>query len=107
VNMPIYDVDCELQADQSACFRLLRTADFGFVHDVLTFTRRHSDSGMSFFRPLGAQPAESLLLLARFGPLYLTPTEFERKVAVAVARYGGALARRVHREGSSRYPSAS
>lgn len=96
-NLPVYDEDCELQADQSACFRLLRSVDFGFVHEILTFTRRHEDSGMAFFRPLGAQPAESLLLLARFGPDYLTPDEYRRRAAAGVAKYAVALARRLAR----------
>jgi hypothetical protein len=39
----MYD-ESYLESDISACLDILRESDFGFVHQVLSYTRRHSDS---------------------------------------------------------------
>lgn len=39
----IYDQD-DMHSDAAACLDFLTESDFGFVHQVLTFTRRHEDS---------------------------------------------------------------
>lgn len=39
----VYD-ESYLQSDISACLDFLQESDFGFVHQVLTFTRRHKES---------------------------------------------------------------
>ena len=44
---PFYNVDNPFQDDQEACYEVLRTCDFGFVHQVLTFTRRDEASPFS------------------------------------------------------------
>lgn len=38
----VYD-ESYLQSDLTACLDMLRESDFGFVHQVLTYTRRHED----------------------------------------------------------------
>lgn len=38
----VYD-ESYLQSDMSACLDMLKESDFGFVHQVLTYTRRHDD----------------------------------------------------------------
>ena len=35
---PLYN-EANIHADTEACFQLLKESDFGFVHQVLTFTR--------------------------------------------------------------------
>ncbi|NGP76683.1 glycosyltransferase family 2 protein [Balneolaceae bacterium YR4-1] len=39
----VYD-ETILQGDVSACLDILKESDFGFVHQVLSYTRRHKDS---------------------------------------------------------------
>lgn len=39
----VYD-ETYLQSDISACLDILKESDFGFVHQVLSFTRRHEDT---------------------------------------------------------------
>jgi glycosyltransferase involved in cell wall biosynthesis len=91
---PFYNVANELQADQEACYETLRDCDFGFVHQILTYTRRHDESGMAFYGDkLRAEYAERVILHLRFGRVYLAEREYERKLAVRIAQYAVALLR--------------
>src|ERR1700746_4068566 len=40
---PFYN-EANIHADTEVCFTLLKTCDFGFVHQILTFTRVRSES---------------------------------------------------------------
>ena len=40
---PFFD-DTNLHADVAACYEVLQTSDFGFVHQVLTSARAHRGS---------------------------------------------------------------
>jgi glycosyltransferase involved in cell wall biosynthesis len=79
--------------DVAACCEILRGSDFGFVHQVLTFTRRDDRSPFSKFSRLGANLPEQLNLISKYGPVYLTKEEYERLVAVYVAHYAAFLLR--------------
>ncbi len=68
-----------LHADSEVCFDLLRNVDFGFVHQVLTYTRRHNDSVSSFSRRLNTQKASHFLHLIRYGPYFLNEEEYARQ----------------------------
>jgi glycosyltransferase involved in cell wall biosynthesis len=75
------------QSDQKACLDLLRESDLGFVHDVLTFTRRHDESESPFYLRVGAQYPCALRLLLEYGQAYLNREAYRRKLAVRVAEY--------------------
>ncbi len=45
--------EANLNADRVVCFDILQQADFGFVHQVLTYTRRHNESMTSAVHRLG------------------------------------------------------
>jgi glycosyltransferase involved in cell wall biosynthesis len=83
--------------DRAACFAILREADFGFVHQVLTFTRRDERSPFSAYVRIAAGTPEHINLLVRYGPEYLTKAEYRRALAVALVQYGFVLIRRVTR----------
>ena len=83
-----YSLDNPHQSDQEACLDLLRESDLGFVHDVLTFTRRHEDSESPFYVRVGARHPCSLRLLLEQGLPYLSREEHQRKLAVRLAEYG-------------------
>jgi glycosyltransferase involved in cell wall biosynthesis len=74
--------------DQDVCCELFRTSDFGFVHQVLTFTRRPAGSPFSDFRRFGAHLPERLNLHLKHGPAFLTQAEYERNLAVLLTQYG-------------------
>lgn len=71
-----------LATDTAACLDFLKESDFGFVHQVLTFTRRH-DMSIS-----NTEAKESyaflharLYALLTYGPHFLSETELEHSVA--------------------------
>ena len=83
--------------DVAACCEILRESDFGFVHQVLTFTRRDERSPFSKFSRLGANIPEQINLVFKYGPVYLTKEEYERIVAVYIAFYAAFLLRSLPR----------
>jgi glycosyltransferase involved in cell wall biosynthesis len=100
---PFYDADYDVSEDYpftedvAACCEILRESDFGFVHQVLTFTRRDGRSPFSTFSRLGANLPEQVNLLSEYGPVYLTKAEYQRVLAVYLAHYGFFLLSRLPR----------
>jgi glycosyltransferase involved in cell wall biosynthesis len=100
---PFYDPDYPfsedyaLTDDQDACCAILRESDFGFVHQVLTFTGRLDHSPFSYFIRLGANLPEQIKLLSRYGDVYLTRPEYQRHLAVLLVHYGFFFACNAHR----------
>jgi glycosyltransferase involved in cell wall biosynthesis len=76
-------------ADQGACFQFLKDHDFGFVHQVLTYTREHEESATSSFDKTGLNSyLPSLLnILTKYGPLYLCGDEYDRRLKHVLSRY--------------------
>jgi glycosyltransferase involved in cell wall biosynthesis len=91
---PFYDrtfcvtEDYALSEDQDVCCAILGQSDFGFVHQVLTFTRRPAGSPFSAFVRLGAFLPELTNLVTRYGRVYLTRREYQCRLAALLARYG-------------------
>jgi glycosyltransferase involved in cell wall biosynthesis len=67
-------------ADLAACYETLREWDFGFVHQVLTYTRRPSEALTSFNRMVNSHLAEGVAMLEKYGPIYLEAVEYERSL---------------------------
>ena len=86
-----------LTEDQDVCCEIFRTSDFGFVHQVLTFTRRPEGSPFSDFVRFGASLPEGINLLAKHGPAFLTRAEYQRVLAVLTVQYGFFLLMNVRR----------
>jgi hypothetical protein len=74
-------------ADTEVCFELLRATDFGFVHQVLTYTRRHNEAETSAARRLNTHKVSHLLHAARYGPVYLKDEEHPRLMRRAKKTY--------------------
>jgi glycosyltransferase involved in cell wall biosynthesis len=82
-----------IHADEAACYEILTSADFGFVHQVLTVTRMHDDSvTASFAARLNSYIGGNLLILEKYGPVFLTPEEHERRLAERLREYDRFLA---------------
>jgi hypothetical protein len=92
-----YPLDNPFQSDQEACLILLGQSDLGFVHQVLTFTRRHEGADSSFYVRVGAEEPGQLKLLVKYGPLFLSDDEYRRRLAARLLRYAGHLVRRAPR----------
>ncbi len=83
---PFYD-ESRPWADTRACFELLRYCDFGFVHQVLTFTRRHEKTESSFARGLNTHSVATIDLLTTYGPIFLSADELQLHLRRALRAY--------------------
>jgi glycosyltransferase involved in cell wall biosynthesis len=90
---PFYD-DAIINADWEVCYALLRGSDFGFVHQVLTFTRHHDQTVTSRTTRSAAFYVGRFVMLERYGPYYLGDEEYRRRLTEMTAGYLAYLARR-------------
>ena len=91
---PFYD-ESNLHSDTEVCYELLKDWDFGFVHQVLTFTRNQDDSMTSFSRSRGTFFAGFLGYLVKYGPYYLEPDELDSALQSHLTIYYRFLGRSV------------
>jgi glycosyltransferase involved in cell wall biosynthesis len=85
-----------LHADFEVCYELLESHDFGFVHQVLTFTRAHADQmGNTFSRFYNPQLVEYLGMMRKYGPKYLDEATFNRMHEEMMRTYRRTIARRL------------
>ena len=80
-----------LHADTEVCFELLRETDFGFVHQVLTFTRRHNEAATTFANRTKTHVPSKLLVLLKYGDYYLDEAEFEKVLGKLTRHYSRSL----------------
>ena len=68
-----------LQADIATCLDMLSESDFGFVHQVLTCTRRHKDSvSVTQAKRYSTSLLGLLKMFLKYGPLFLSREEMQR-----------------------------
>jgi glycosyltransferase involved in cell wall biosynthesis len=84
---PFYDKRYAPFEDAHACFDLLKTWNFGFVHQVLTYTRRDNESIISRVRSFGLEPFLHFSMLVAHGRDYLSDEEYCRCLTKARRRY--------------------
>ena len=88
---PFY-TETSIHADSEVCLDVLQESDFGFVHEILTYTRRHNEAMTSFLKRIATHRSGKLICLKRYGPSFLTPEEFKTRLKQAAAGYHGFLA---------------
>ena len=89
---PFYE-EGRLHEDTEACYEILREWDFGFVHQVLSFTRTENESisgSVAGFRP---NLLDKLIVLKKFGRDFLNEDEFQDCWQLVEQRYLKFLAR--------------
>ncbi len=75
LNGRLFD-ETYLHADIEFFVRVLKHgADYGFVHQILTFTRTHPESVSAFAHVMGTGKAESLAMVVTHGPAFLAPRD--------------------------------
>jgi glycosyltransferase involved in cell wall biosynthesis len=84
-----------IHADKEICYELLQNSDFGFVHQVLTFTRRHNEAETTFSRKYNTYRVAKLLIMKKYGPVFLKPGEYNHMFNNMVKSYYTYLAKSV------------
>jgi hypothetical protein len=85
-----------MHGDTAACHEMLDTSDFGFVHQVLTFTRRHAaavDTPRAI--ALNSYMAAHSMILKRFGRQVLSEAEYQACFDESQRQYYSFLGRSV------------
>lgn len=96
--------EAHLHADVEVCYELLQDADFGFVHQVLTFIRRHDDSRTaSATQKLDMIMHSNLELLVHYGPIYLGTEEYQTLLKEKLKAYYRTLGRSVFQRRGKEY----
>lgn len=83
---PFYN-EANTHSDSETCIALLRTCDFGFVHQVLTFTRERKQSRTAISESLNTLIAGRLYELVIHGQDYLSPDEFNSCLERILSKY--------------------
>jgi hypothetical protein len=87
---PFYPEDSPF-ADVDICFQLLEHADFGFVHQALTFTRRENESITSSIRSFDTMMLTEMMAIEKYGKRFLSPEEYTKRYRKIRRRYYGTL----------------
>jgi hypothetical protein len=88
---PFYDENC-IYEDLKVCYELLKSCDFGFVHQFLTVTRVDNESISSGIRHLSPWILHAILALRKYGPQYLDAAEYTQRLQTLTDRYYKVLA---------------
>ena len=83
---PFYDEE-SIHADTEVYFALLKACDFGFVHQVLTFTRLRPESRSAMSSQVQTCLASKLRILLTHGRDYLSHEEFEACLGQHLSEY--------------------
>lgn len=87
-----YD-SCYLHEDTAACYRELETCDFGFVHQVLTYSRIGNKSIGTGVREFAPNALDKFIVVTEFGPKFLDTVELNHLSQLARRNYYRVLAR--------------
>jgi glycosyltransferase involved in cell wall biosynthesis len=90
-------------ADTEICFDLLRFCNCGFVHQILSFTRRHNESETTFAKFYETYYLGKLEVLIKFGNNYLNVHEFNSIHKKYVKNYYRRIGRQLYKIGGNRF----
>ena len=75
------------EADISGCFECMKVADFGFVHQVLTYERLHNVRITAVSQDRNAYLSSKLGDLQTYGPIFLTVEERQERMNELIDEY--------------------
>jgi glycosyltransferase involved in cell wall biosynthesis len=99
---PFYN-ESNIHADAEVCFDLLKECAFGFLHQVVCYSRKRDESMTMVSKDLNTMVAGTLYDLVTHGPFYLTPSELERCLKLHMRRYYNFLGRSVWQKRDKRF----
>jgi len=91
-HQPFYDESLR-HADTDAAYRTLMQADFGLVHQVLTYIRGTPSNEAVRSDRLGSFQPDRLRILIRYGPLVLSPGDYRKELRYQLLAYVSMLAK--------------
>jgi glycosyltransferase involved in cell wall biosynthesis len=81
--------------DTEACYEILQQYDFGFVHQILTFTRRENESITTRLRRFDPYYLlDKFIIVLKYGKFYLSESEYEKCFRTAESKYYWFLGKR-------------
>lgn len=92
---PTFFNEANPHCDIEACLDILTDRDFGFVHQILTFTREHSEAQSAFCHRFGTGYLGTLEHLNKYGRTYLSEKEYEECARRCWERYYAFLGSKV------------
>jgi glycosyltransferase involved in cell wall biosynthesis len=90
----LYDTSY-VHADDPLAYKVLLDSDFGYVPEVLTFTRLHDASTTAWCERIGTWTPEHLRMALEYGPAVLDERELKRVVRRREAQYGVILTKAI------------
>jgi glycosyltransferase involved in cell wall biosynthesis len=85
-RQPFYEGGLE-HGDTDAAYWLLSRAEFGFVHQVLTFARRQPGARMTWADEMNTYGPENIRFLLRYGQRVLGPHEYRHRLRIELRKY--------------------
>lgn len=87
LHSDFYDEDL-IHSDVDAAYSILRRHDFGFVHQVLSYSRQHEESHTSTVAyRYATNNIENLYMVKKHGPDFFEPAEYRELEDWALRRY--------------------
>ena len=87
--------ESNLHADEEVCYDILKTCDFGFVHQILSYNRRHEEQMSSFASRCNTRIIGNLLIAINYGPVYLAKDEYQSFLKSAIKKYYRLIGRNI------------
>jgi glycosyltransferase involved in cell wall biosynthesis len=84
-----------LHDDTESCFRILSEYDLGFIHQVLTFSRKDDESLTSEVARFGPGPIRRFMFAVKYGPQFFKGDEYRRYLLRETDFYGQFLAEKI------------
>ena len=76
---PSFYNEANTHCDKEVCFDVLQDRDFGFVHQVLTYSRVHDGTESAFSDRINTYILGDLEVLTKYGKVYLTKDEYTQQ----------------------------
>jgi glycosyltransferase involved in cell wall biosynthesis len=92
---PAFYNEANPHCDIEVCLDILINRDFGFLHQVLTFTREHEETESTFSKRFGTDYLGALEHLTKYGRTYLSDEEFGKCLRDCWERYYAFLGAKV------------
>jgi glycosyltransferase involved in cell wall biosynthesis len=84
-----------LHADTEACLDVLQESDFGFVHQILSYSRPRPNSNDTFAKAFDTHILGMLVIFLKYGPIYLDHDAYDYYLRKRLKDYHRMLAKNV------------